>query len=89
MSQEGLCSFFAGGIVSHTTDEHLHRNMKLATRLKNARQQRGLSTREAERISGVSKAMLSRIENGFDNPTLKTIKKLAKLYGIKPAEWFE
>jgi transcriptional regulator with XRE-family HTH domain len=53
------------------------------------RQQRGLSLQSLAKISGVSKSMISQIENGQVNPTLAVVWKLATGLGIRLQDLLE
>lgn len=56
----------------------------LAARLRNTRRSRGLSQLEVCQETGLSVPHLSRLENGHDdNPTLKTLLDLCKVYGCE------
>jgi transcriptional regulator with XRE-family HTH domain len=47
-------------------------------KLREIREQRALSLRELERLSGVDYSSISKIETGESSPKLETILKLAK-----------
>ena len=42
-----------------------------------ARQSAGLSQQELSRLTGITQADISRIENGQGNPSIKTLRRLA------------
>lgn len=44
---------------------------------------KGYSLRELERLSGVSKTQINDIENGKTNPTMETLKLLAKALDVE------
>jgi transcriptional regulator with XRE-family HTH domain len=46
-------------------------------RIREAREERGLSQEQVETLSGISQETLSRIENGHRDPRLDTLRKLA------------
>lgn len=50
--------------------------------LKNAREQKGLKTREVAQILGIDQALISKFENGTRKPTREQIPKLASLLDI-------
>lgn len=50
-------------------------------RIKEYREQKNLSYRQLEILSGVSKTMIFNIENGRRSPTIDILEKLAK--GLK------
>jgi Fic family protein/DNA-binding XRE family transcriptional regulator len=54
----------------------------MKTLLKNARQQKGLKTREVAQLLGIDQALISKFENGSRKPTKDQISKLASLLGI-------
>jgi transcriptional regulator with XRE-family HTH domain len=54
----------------------------LAARLKHLRADSGLTLREAERLTGVSRAMLSKIERGVASPTATILGRVAEGYGL-------
>lgn len=47
-----------------------------------AREKEGLSQAELSKLSGVSQADISRLENASANPSLKTLKRLARAMGM-------
>ncbi len=55
-------------------------------RLKELRQQRVLSMRELEEMSGVSYNTVWRLENGKTGAQPRTIRKIAQALGVDPAE---
>lgn len=58
-------------------------------KLKEMRQQRGLSLGQLSELTGLSKSMLSDIENGRSSPTIKTVNKLARVLGPQVLVWEE
>lgn len=56
--------------------------------LKTIREQKGLSLRQLEDLSGVSKTQLNDIENEKCNPELNTMCKIAKALQIEVTELF-
>ena len=57
---------------------------QLASALKAARQQAGLSLAEASKRSGLDRAAISRLENGVrENPTLGTLGRYARALGLR------
>lgn len=54
----------------------------MKTLLKNAREQKGLKTREVAQLLGIDQALISKFENGSRKPTKDQIIKLASLLGI-------
>lgn len=54
----------------------------MKTLLKNAREQKGLKTREVAQLLGIDQALISKFENGSRKPTKEQIIKLASLLEI-------
>ncbi|MCI4443515.1 MAG: Fic family protein [Lentimicrobium sp.] len=54
----------------------------MKTLLKNAREQKGLKTREVAHLLGIDQALISKFENGSRKPTKDQVVKLASLLGI-------
>lgn len=54
----------------------------MKTLLKNAREQKGLKTREVAQILGIDQALISKFENGSRKPTKDQVVKLASLLGL-------
>lgn len=54
----------------------------MKTLLKNAREQKGLKTREVAQLIGIDQALISKFENGSRKPTKDQVIKLASLLGI-------
>jgi Fic family protein/plasmid maintenance system antidote protein VapI len=54
----------------------------MKTLLKNAREKKGLKTREVAQILGIDQALISKFENGTRKPTREQIPKLASLLDI-------
>jgi len=52
------------------------------------RQEKQLTTRQLAKLSGVSHAQITQIENGNSNPTISTMCKLAKALNVKITELF-
>lgn len=50
--------------------------------LKNAREQKGLKTREVSQILGIDQALVSKFESGLRKPTRDQVSRLAKLLEI-------
>jgi len=55
-------------------------------RLKELRRQKVLSMRELEEMSGVSYNTIWRLENGLTGAQPRTIRKIAAVLGVEPAE---
>jgi transcriptional regulator with XRE-family HTH domain len=54
----------------------------MKTLLKNAREKKGLKTREVAELLKIDQALISKFENGLRNPTKKQIVQLAQLLEI-------
>ncbi|MEP6805992.1 MAG: Fic family protein [Flavobacterium sp.] len=54
----------------------------MKTLLKNAREQKGLKTREVAQILGIDQALISKFESGARKPTREQISKLSQLLEI-------
>ncbi|MBC2859418.1 helix-turn-helix domain-containing protein [Stappia sp. 28M-7] len=57
-------------------------NTALADHLRSLRADRGLTLQELAENSGVSRATLSRIENGEVSPTAETLGRMASAFGL-------
>lgn len=55
----------------------------IGPRLKKLRDKRGLEQSELARIAGVSQSLISKIECGAANPSLRTLISLADALGVK------
>ena len=55
-------------------------------RLRELRRQKVLSMRELEEMSGVSYNTIWRLENGLTGAQPRTIRKIAEVLGVEPAE---
>jgi transcriptional regulator with XRE-family HTH domain len=56
---------------------------RLSMRLKQIREQRGLTQEQLAEKAGVSRAYLARLEIGRHDPPLSTVEKLAKALKVK------
>ena len=56
--------------------------LKMKTLLKNAREQKGLKTREVAQLLGIDQALISKFESGTRKPTREQVIKLASLLEI-------
>ena len=57
-------------------------SFKMKTLLKNAREKKGLKTREVAQLLGIDQALISKFENGSRKPTKEQIIKLASILEI-------
>jgi len=61
----------------------LESEYRMISALIKARNEAGLTQKELSSRTGIDQAILSRIENGNANPSLKTLDRLAKGLGKK------
>ena len=59
---------------------------RLAMRLKQLRERRGLIQKQLAKKAGLSHGYLARLEIGMHDPPLSTLVKLAKALGVKVTE---
>jgi transcriptional regulator with XRE-family HTH domain len=62
--------------------------IRVGERIKSLRETRGLSLKEVADRTGFSTALLSQMENHLVSPSLGTIIKLAKAFGIQVGDFF-
>ena len=62
--------------------------MMLGERLKNIRESKGLSVYRLSQETGVSQGHISDLENGKNQPTIDTLKRLIVPLGITLSEFF-
>ncbi len=61
----------------------------MKNRLKELREEHGLSQEKLAEMSGISRTTLSKIENNEEvNVNTRTIAKLAEVFNVKPSEIF-
>ncbi|GII91796.1 hypothetical protein Ssi02_20270 [Sinosporangium siamense] len=60
---------------------------QLAHALRSGRTRLGISTREAARRSGLSRARVSEIERGVESPTAPELDTLSRVYELTMDEW--
>lgn len=61
----------------------------IKNRLKDLREERGISQERLAVLSGISRTTLSKIENNEEvNVNTRTIAKLADFFGVKPSDIF-
>jgi transcriptional regulator with XRE-family HTH domain len=61
----------------------------IAVKLRDLREQRGLTHQEAAELADVSHPTLIRLESGERPPYMPTVTKLARAYGVSLAELVE
>jgi len=62
--------------------------MKIIYKLYEIRTEKGLTLRDLEELSGISKSTINSIENGEANPTIAVICQLADALKCRPEELF-
>ena len=62
--------------------------MRVHITLKKIREQKKISLRQLEYMSGVSKSQISAIENGNSMPTILILCQLAAALHVKPEELY-
>ena len=61
----------------------------IKNRLKELREERGISQEKLSELSGISRTTLSKIENNEEvGVNTRTIAKLAEVFNVKPSEIF-
>ena len=60
--------------------------IKFGKKLKKVRLKKDLSQGDVARILGVHRTYISGLERGVRNPSLLTIRKIAKALGVSPKE---
>ena len=69
----------------HTKD--MSKNENLAKNIARLRKQKGLSQEKLARLADVANNTIIKMESGEnDNPTLETLRKIAKAFGISVDE---
>jgi transcriptional regulator with XRE-family HTH domain len=61
----------------------------IAVKLRDLREERGLTRKEAAELAGVSKLTLYRLESGKQAPYMPTVTKIARAYGVPLEELVE
>jgi transcriptional regulator with XRE-family HTH domain len=62
--------------------------MIIGDRLRTLREQKKLSRGDIEKRSGLLRAYLSRVENGYTIPTIETLEKWAKALDVPMCQFF-
>lgn len=62
--------------------------MNIGERLKNYRDQRGLSQKKLSVHTGISQSFISSIESNKQSPTITTLERICDSLGITIAEFF-
>lgn len=58
----------------------------IGPKVKELRDRRGMGQVELARAAGVGQSLISRIENGTANPSLRTLVRIAKALGVEAGE---
>lgn len=61
----------------------LEPEFSVARAILTGRKEKNLSRKELSQLTGISQAYISKLENGNGNPSLKTLVKLAEVFGKK------
>ena len=62
--------------------------VRLGSRIRQIRKQKGMTQQQLSEISEIEKANLSRIESGMTNPTILTLHKICSAFGVGVIELF-
>lgn len=62
--------------------------LPIGQRVRQLREQRGLSLGDIERSTGLLGAYVSRVEHGRSSPSLETLERLAAAFGIPLHDFF-
>jgi transcriptional regulator with XRE-family HTH domain len=61
----------------------------IGAKVKQLRQNRGLTLEQLSKISGISRSSISELENNISSPTAKTVSALAKALGVEEGDLFK
>jgi len=64
----------------------MEESTKLGKKLKKLREAKQMSQGDVMRMMDCSRSYVSNLENGKVNPTLETITRLAKVFGVSTSE---
>jgi transcriptional regulator with XRE-family HTH domain len=62
---------------------------RMATRIKELREQRGMTQERLAQKAGIGRSYLARLETARQDPTLSTLEKIAKALRVKVARLVE
>jgi len=68
-------------------EEKHYEEVRVGEKIKAFREQKGLSLKELADLTGFSTALLSQMENHLVSPSLGTIIKLARAFGVKVGDF--
>ncbi|MBQ9221523.1 helix-turn-helix domain-containing protein [Succinivibrio sp.] len=63
--------------------DDLEPEFSVARAILTGKKEKNLSMKELSQLTGISQAYISKLENGKGNPSLKTLVKLAEVFGKK------
>jgi transcriptional regulator with XRE-family HTH domain len=63
-------------------------DMRISSKVRHARRLRGLTLKEVADAADCSESLLSKIENGHANPSLKMLQRLASALGLTVGQFF-
>ena len=78
--------------MHHKKQIYILRNMnliQLSQRLRSFRVQRGYTLEQVSEMTGLTRGVLSKVENFRVTPSLATLSKMAQAFGITMSELFE
>ena len=63
--------------------DDLEPEFSVARAILTGKKEKNLSMKELSQLTGISQTYISKLENGKGNPSLKTLVKLAEVFGKK------
>jgi transcriptional regulator with XRE-family HTH domain len=82
----------SSGILHHKKQIYILRNMnliQLSQRIRLLRVQRGFTLEQVSEMTGLTRGVLSKVENFRVTPSLATLSKIAGAFGVSMSELFE
>jgi transcriptional regulator with XRE-family HTH domain len=70
--------FFTSRTSCQLLHEYLEKDMVIADRLKELREQKNMSQGDIEKRTGLLRCYISRVENGHTVPAIETLEKMAR-----------
>ena len=67
----------------------MYKNLNIPGAIRGLRKERDLSQGDLFELTGLKESYISKLENGHIKPTLETISKLSKAFGISVSEFLE
>ena len=74
--------------MSDTTTREAHVEQALGEAIRRVRSQRGMTLEELGRESNLSPAMISKVERGMGDPSLKSLRQISEALGVPVAYFF-